>query len=205
MSAQMTQPPPSHAVPYYRTSGPVAEEIRESFHQLRASWWCFVTLGAALVLLGMLAMSYSVATTIATALVFGFFLVAAGAFYIVGAFFTHRWGGFFLSLLAGILNLAVGVVVLDRPGEAVMIYTLLMAVFFFIEGLFWIFGSLTGRFQHWGWAMFFGIATLALGVMIWRQWPLSGLYVVGLFLGINLIISGISYIGLGFCARKLPD
>jgi uncharacterized membrane protein HdeD (DUF308 family) len=178
--------------------------IRESAAELRASWCWFVTLGSALMFLGLMAMSYSVIATLATAMVFGFFLVAAGVCYIVGAFFTRAWGGFFLSLLAGVLHLAVGVIVLDRPGEAVLIYTLLLAVFFFVEGLFRIVGALAGQFAHWGWMLFNGIVTLALGVMIWRQWPISGLYVVGLFLGINLIVSGANYISLGLTVRKLP-
>jgi uncharacterized membrane protein HdeD (DUF308 family) len=61
-----------------------------------------------------------------------------------------------------------------------------------------------GIVQHWGRMLFNGVVTLALGVMIWRQWPLSGLYLVGLFLGINLVISGASYISLGLRARRLP-
>jgi uncharacterized membrane protein HdeD (DUF308 family) len=48
-----------------------------------------------------------------------------------------------------------------------------------------------------------GVVTLALGVLIWRQWPLSGLYVVGLFLGIYLVVSGASYISLGLSVRRL--
>jgi uncharacterized membrane protein HdeD (DUF308 family) len=182
----------------------LAGVVRESLVELRASWGWFVTLGAALTLLGLFAMSYSVLATIATALVFGCFLLTAGVFYIVGAFFTRGWGGFFLSLLAGVLHLAVGVIVLDRPGEALLVYTLLLAAFFFVEGLFRIIGALAGRFRHWGWMLFNGIVTVALGVMIWRQWPLSGLYVVGLFLGINLVISGVTYISLGLNVRRLP-
>jgi uncharacterized membrane protein HdeD (DUF308 family) len=186
------------------TPFPVGGMIRESLAELRASWGWFVVLGVALLLLGLGALSYSVLFSVATALAFGFFMLAAGVFYIVGAFFTRCWGGFFLSLLAGILHLALGVIILDRPGEALLIYTLLLAVFFFVEGLFLIVGALAGRFRHWGWMLFNGIVTLILGVMIWRQWPLSGLYVVGLFLGINLIISGASYISLGLSVRKAP-
>lgn len=204
MSTQLSQDPPSDAAPALGTPFPVAGMIRESLRELRASWFWFVVLGAALTLLGLMAMSYSVLASVVTALVFGYFLLAAGIFYLVGAFFTRGWGGFFLSLLAGVLNLAVGVIVLDRPEEALLIYTLLLAAFFFVEGLFRIIGALVGRFQHWGWMLFNGIVTLALGVMIWRQWPLSGLYVVGLFLGINLVISGAGYISLGLSARRLP-
>ncbi len=204
MSSQLSQVPPSATAPGLGMPFPLVGVVRESLGELRANWYWFVILGAALMLLGLFALSYSVLASLATAIVFGYVLLVAGVFYIVGAFFTRGWGGFFLSLLAGVLNLAVGVIVLDRPGEALLIYTLLLAAFFFVEGLFRIVGSLAGRFRHWGWMLFNGVVTLALGVMIWRQWPLSGLYVVGLFLGINLVISGASYISLGLNARRLP-
>jgi uncharacterized membrane protein HdeD (DUF308 family) len=178
--------------------------VAENIAELRASWGWFVALGVALILLGLAAMNYAVLATVGTSLVFGYFLLAAGICYVIGAFFTRGWGGFFLSLLAGLLHIAVGVIVVDRPEEAVLLYTLLLAVFFFVEGLFRIVGALVGRFQHWGWVLFNGVVTLALGVMIWRQWPLSGLYVVGLFLGINLLLSGVGYVSLGLAARKLP-
>jgi uncharacterized membrane protein HdeD (DUF308 family) len=131
-------------------------------------------------------------------------MLVAGVFYIVGAFFTRGWGGFFLSLLAGILHLAVGLIVVDRPVEAVLVYTLVMAVFFFVDGLFHIVSALAGQFRHWGWVLVNGVITLLLGVMIWKQWPLSGLIVVGLFLGINLVVSGVTVISLGLNARRLP-
>jgi uncharacterized membrane protein HdeD (DUF308 family) len=204
MSTQLSPAPRSNVFSGFWNLSPVAGVIRENAAELRACWCRFLILGSALVFLGLLAMSYSVIATLTTAVVFGFFLLAAGICYFVGAFFTRAWGGFFLGILAGVLSFAVGVIVLDRPFDTVLIYTLLMSVFFFVEGLFRIIGALAGQFQHWGWMLFNGFVTLALGVMIWRQWPFSGLYVVGLFLGINLAISGIGYISLGLSARKLP-
>jgi uncharacterized membrane protein HdeD (DUF308 family) len=183
---------------------PAGPFVRENVRALRANWFWFALLGAALLILGLAALSYSVLATVATALVFGYFLLAAGVFYLVGAFFTRGWGGFFLSLLAGVLHLAAGFIVLNHPLEALVVYTLLMAVFFFVEGLFRIVAALAGRFHHWGWVLLNGVITLLLGVLIWRQWPWSGLYVVGLFVGINLIISGANYIALGLTARRLP-
>ena len=178
--------------------------IRENLHELRASWGWFVALGVILMIVGIVAMSCSASASLATALVFGSIMLVAGACYLVGAFFTRSWGGFFLSLLAGILHSAVGLIIIARPGEALLIYTLLLAAFFFVEGLVRIIGALFGRFHSWGWALFSGIVTLALGVMIWRQWPLSGIYVVGLFVGINLAVSGALYVLMGLRIRRLP-
>jgi uncharacterized membrane protein HdeD (DUF308 family) len=204
MATQLGQVAPFDYAPGVGRPFPVLGVVRESLEALRACWYWFVILGAALVLLGAAAMTYAGAATLTTALVLGYFLLAAGVVYVVGAFFTRGWGGFFLSLLAGLLHFVVGLVIVDRPVEAVVVYTLVMAVFFFVEGLFRIIGALAGRFQHWGWMLFNGFVTLALGVMIWRQWPFSGLYVVGLFLGVNLVMSGVSYISLGLTARRLP-
>jgi uncharacterized membrane protein HdeD (DUF308 family) len=180
--------------------------IQENLKALRDSWFWFVLLGIGLIVLGLAILTYTgmVWATVVTTVFFGCFMAVAGIFYIVGAFFTRGWGGFFLNLLAGVLYLAAGIILIDRPVEAAIVYTLLLAVFFFVEGLFRILAALAGRFHHWGWMLVNGIVTLLLGILIWRQWPLDGLYVVGLFLGINLLISGASYVSLGLAARKLP-
>jgi uncharacterized membrane protein HdeD (DUF308 family) len=191
-------------VPAFGGPFPMARVIHENLKDLHDNWFWFLILGIALIVLGAAAMAYAEAVTITTAIVFGYLMLAAGVIYIVGAFFTRGWGGFFLSLLAGVLHLAVGLIIIDRPVEALLVYTLVMAVFFFVEGLFRIVAALAGHFHHWGLVMLNGAITLLLGVLIWRQWPLSGLYVVGLFLGINLVVSGASYVSLGLRARKLP-
>jgi uncharacterized membrane protein HdeD (DUF308 family) len=183
---------------------PMARVIQEDLKGIRDSWFCFVLLGAALIVLGMAAMSYVYLATEVAALVFGGFLAVGGVCYIVGAFFTRGWGGFFLSLLGGVLYLAAGVIIIDRPLEAAILYTLLMAVFFFAEGLFRIVAAIAGRFRDWGWVLFSGVITLLLGIMIWKQWPYSGLWVVGMFLGIDMIINGVAYIALGLNARRIP-
>jgi uncharacterized membrane protein HdeD (DUF308 family) len=178
--------------------------IQEDLKGLRDSWYWFLILGVILMVVGIAALSYSFAVGVATALVFGFFLVVGGIFHIAGSFFTRGWGGFFLSLLAGILELALGVVFIEHPIDALIVYTLLLAVVFFIEGLFWIIAALAGGFHNWGWTLLSGIVTLLLGVLIWRQWPISGLWVVGTFIGVNMICNGATYAALGLRARRLP-
>jgi uncharacterized membrane protein HdeD (DUF308 family) len=183
---------------------PMARVIQEDLKGLHDSWFCFVLLGISLIVLGMAALSYAVISSVITVLFFGCFLAVSGVFYIVGAFFSRGWGGFFLSLLGGVLSLAAGVIIIDRPVEAEIIYTLLMAVFFFAEGLFRIVAAIAGRFRDWGWVLLSGVVTLLLGILIWRQWPFSGLWVIGMFLGINMIFNGVSYVMIGMNARKLP-
>lgn len=191
-------------VPSSRPLFSVARMIQEDVKDLRDSWFWFLILGVILIVVGIGAVSYSFAAGVATALFFGFFLIAGSVFHIAGAFFTRGWGGFFVSLLAGVLELALGAIFVEHPIDALIVYTLLLAVVFFIEGLFWIIAALAGGFHNWGWTLLSGVITLLLGVMIWRQWPFSGLWVVGTFIGVNMICNGASYVALGLKVRQLP-
>jgi uncharacterized membrane protein HdeD (DUF308 family) len=180
--------------------------MHENLKAVHDSWGWFLVLGICLVILGGAILTYTgtVYATLATALVFACFMLVGGVVYIVGAFFTRCWGGFFLSLLAGVLHLAVGAIILEHPVDALVVFTLLMAAFFFVEGLFRIVAALAGRFHYWGWMLLNGVVTLVLGIMIWRRLPYDALWVVGLFLGIDMLISGVNYIALGLSARRLP-
>lgn len=182
----------------------LAPIIQENLKQLKDAWIWFVILGGALMVLGVLALGYSAFFTIATVEILGFFLIVGAVMYIGGSFFTGSWGGFFLTLMMGVLQLVVGVMCVRHPAEAAIVYTLMMAVFFMVGGLFRIVSAATGRFRSWGWVFANGVVTLLLGIMIWQQYPLSGLWVIGTFLGIDLIINGMSYFQIGLQVRRLP-
>jgi uncharacterized membrane protein HdeD (DUF308 family) len=182
----------------------LAPVIQEDLKKLKGAWLWFLILGACLVALGLAAIAYSTLFTIASVEVFGFILVFGGALYIGGSFFTGSWGGFFLTLMMGVLQLVCGLICIRHPAEAAIVYTLLMAVFFMVGGLFRIVGALAGRFHSQGWVLVNGIITLLLGIMIWQQMPFSGLWVIGTFLGIDLVFNGWTYILVGLNVRKLP-
>jgi uncharacterized membrane protein HdeD (DUF308 family) len=206
MASQESRDAVSEPAPPFGAPFPMAGIIQENLKALRDSWFWFLLLGVGLMVLGAAVLSYTgmVWATLATAFVFGCFMVVGGIFYIVGAFFTRGWGGFFLSLMAGVLHLAVGAIILEHPVDAVILFTLLMAAFFFVEDMFRIIAALAGQFRHWGWMLVNGIITMLLGVLIWQRWPFDALYVVGLFLGIDLVVSGANYIALGLKAGRLP-
>ena len=71
-------------------------------------------------------------------------------------------------------------------------------------GIFKIVAALSYWFGAWGWSLASGIIDLVLGAMIWQEWPASALWVIGVFLGINLIFRGINWIGLGLTLRAIP-
>jgi uncharacterized membrane protein HdeD (DUF308 family) len=170
---------------------------------MRRNWGWLLVYGIALILLGGFALSSSLIATLATMIVFGWLLVAGGVLEIIAAFGCRAWGGFFLMLLAGVLALVAGFFALNHPADAAVGYTLLLAVAFCIGGLTRMLMSFATRFHGWIWVFLNGAITLALGIMIWRQWPVSGLWVVGLFVGIDFIFRGWSYVMTALMIRNV--
>ena len=169
---------------------------------VRKNWGWFFVLGLLLMALGGLVINSAVAATMFSTLFFGFLLAGAGIVQVVQAFMARQWSGLFLSLLLGVLYLVTGAICVMRPAEAAINITLLIAGFCFATGLMKILASLIVRFEHWGWIFFNGLVTFILGLMIYNQWPYSGLWVIGLFVGIDMVLAGWSWLLLSLCARK---
>jgi uncharacterized membrane protein HdeD (DUF308 family) len=167
------------------------------------SIWALV-LGCALILAGVLAISYPAITTLYTVTFFGVLLLIAGVLQMLSAFWARRWGGFFLYLLIGLLYLFIGVVLVEQPLISAVEYTLLLAVFFVAAGLVRVVAALSLRFSGWGWSVLNGAITLLLGVLIWRKWPGDGLLVIGTLVGIEFLFSGWSLVMLGLAMRSIP-
>jgi uncharacterized membrane protein HdeD (DUF308 family) len=172
---------------------------------LRGEWIWFVLLGVALIVLGSVALGYVVMASLAVALVLGILILVGGAAETLGAFWCRRWSGFLLHLLSGVLSIVVGLLFLKSPAGALAALTLLMAGFFLVGGIFKVAASASYRFAAWGWPLFSGLIDVALGVMILAEWPESALWVLGMFLGINLIFRGVNWIGLGMALRSLAS
>jgi uncharacterized membrane protein HdeD (DUF308 family) len=179
-------------------------ELRHDLAALGSNWLWFVLVGVALIVLGFVALGSVAITTLATALVIGALLVIGGVVEIVGAFWSRGWSGFFLHLLSGVLSFVVGLLFLRAPFDAVLTLTLLLACLLMVGGTFKIVSALSHQFAGWGWLLVSGVIDLILGVLIWMEWPASGLWVIGLFVGINLVFRGFNWIGLGLALRALP-
>ena len=126
-----------------------------------------------------------------------------GIAQLVGAFWTRDWSGFFLSLLIGVLYVVLGLFFLRDPGNAVLAMTLLLACVLTVGGLFRIVASLMFRIPHWGWTLAGGVINLLLGIYIYSQWPLDSIVVIGLFVGIDLIFTGWTWVMLALAVRNL--
>jgi uncharacterized membrane protein HdeD (DUF308 family) len=162
----------------------------------------FLALGILLIVAGALAIIYDVAATILSVLFFGWLLIITGGVEAVQSFWQPKWGGFFLNLFVGILGVVVGFHLVSSPAAGALVLTLVMAVYFMVIGLVRIISALTMRFPNWGWTLLSGVITFILGILIRSQWPATGLFIIGLFIGIDMIFSGWSYVMLSLAARK---
>jgi uncharacterized membrane protein HdeD (DUF308 family) len=170
---------------------------------VRAGRMFLIVMGIALIVLGAASMGSSLIATLATVLVFGLILLAGAVFQVVTAFWAHRWRGFFLHMIAGVLYLIAGVFMIENPLEAALGLTILVAVCLLVGGIIRIVMSVFERFEGWGWVFVNGLVSMLLGAAIWRQWPLSGLWVIGLFVGIEMFLSGLSWLMLGLALRPV--
>ena len=168
---------------------------------MRAGRMFLIIMGVALIVLGMIAMGSSFIATLATVLVFGLVLLLGAVFQVVTAFWAHRWRGFFLHMIAGVLYLVAGLFMIQNPVGAALGLTILVAVCLLVGGIIRIVMSVFERFEGWGWVFVNGLVSVLLGAAIWRQWPLSGFWVIGLFVGIEMFLSGLSWLMLGLALR----
>ena len=171
--------------------------------ELRRSWGWFLGLGIGLIILGVIAIGSAFFMTIASVWLFGWILIIGGVMEVVHAFWHQRWAGFFLDLLTGVLYVVAGGMMVNNPQESALLLTLLIAMFLVFEGVLRIVAALAVRYPHWGSVLVNGVISLVLCMLIWRRWPVSGLWVIGLFVGIEKLFSGMSWVTLGLSVRAL--
>jgi len=185
---------------------PDDNETRKELHLLNEYWPWFLTMGIAMVALGSFAIGWAclVTLTVAATWLFGFVLLASGVAVIINSFWSGKWSGMLLHLLMGILYVVVGVIIIDQPLESALNLTLLIALFLMVSGIFRMVFAIIERFSGWGWVLLNGGVSLMLGLIIYKEWPASGLMVIGLFIGIDLIFNGWAWIMLSLAARNAP-
>ena len=172
-------------------------------NDFRHAWGWLLALGIGMILLGAVALGSLPFVTAAFVYYLGFVLILAGVFSCIQAFQVRRSSHFLLAVLVGILDIVVGVLMLDHVGEAAAVMTLLLATLFLVGGLFRIVAAAALRFPNWVWTLLSGGVSVLLGASIWRQWPYDSFWVIGLFVGIELLFRGWSLVMLALAVRRV--
>jgi uncharacterized membrane protein HdeD (DUF308 family) len=181
---------------------PLAAGIEE----VRSSWGWFLALGIVFTFLGAVCVIGNVTATFATVLFFGWMLLFSGVLGLVHAFRTHTWQGFLLSLLGALFRGFTGYLLIRYPLAGAASLTLILASFFIVSGTFRAIGSGILKVPRWGWSVFSGLVSLALGIMLLAQMPVSSVWFIGFAVGVDLICDGAALIGFGTAIHQvLPE
>jgi uncharacterized membrane protein HdeD (DUF308 family) len=181
------------------TLGPGAATLDD----VKKHWGWLLALGILFVLLGTVGLGMSVALTAVSVIVFGVLLLIGGGAQLVEAFRHKSWKSTLWHILIALVYLAAGAMTIRNPFGASVALKLILAVALLAAGLFRIFIAFQLRpAAGWWWPLVAGIGSLVLGAMIYAQWPVSGLWVIGLFVAIEMIMNGWSYVVIALAARR---
>ncbi|HXB78833.1 MAG TPA: HdeD family acid-resistance protein [Bradyrhizobium sp.] len=171
---------------------------------LRAKWGWIVALGVVYVFAGFVALGSVVMATVASVLIVGVMMIVAGAAEIINAFQIKSWGKFLIWALLGVLYIVAGFVTFENPLFAAVLLTLLLGASLVASGVVRLFLAFNMRREMpWIWVAFSAVITLLLGVLILARWPINSVYILGLFLGIDLVMAGAGWIGLGLGLHRV--
>ncbi len=173
------------------------------FGDLKRNWGWLLALGVVCIILGTIGFYMTFALTLASVQVFGILILAGGVLQLLDAFTCKGWKGVLWHVLIAFLYLGAGAVMLYDPLLASKVLTLVIAALLIAAGVArFIIGLQLRPVDGWYWPVLSGLISSLLGGMIIAQWPLSGLWVIGLFVAIELIVNGWSYVFVALAARK---
>lgn len=184
------------------SSGP--SSLADGLKALRDKWGWIVALGVVFALAGVVALGSVVAATASAVMIVGIMMIMGGAAELIAAFGVKDWKRAVFWGLLGVLYIAAGIIAILNPFAAASILTLMLGAALVVGGVLRIFLAFEMRSagKPWGWVVLSGLISLLLGFMIIAQWPASSFFVLGIFLGIDLIFIGSGWISMGLALRR---
>ena len=162
--------------------------------------------GLLLVVLGLLTIFLPRYAGMTIGVLVGIFLVLSGFVRVVFAWAAVSWGSALLRFAFGVLAVAAGGVMIARPETALRVVLIVAIVYFVVDGVSAILFAVRLPPGAGGAPMILsGIVSLALGVMIWRGWPISGEQMLGIYIGVKLLVDGIVMMVIGQGARAIDE
>ncbi|RUU44354.1 HdeD family acid-resistance protein [Mesorhizobium sp. M6A.T.Ce.TU.002.03.1.1] len=177
--------------------------LKDAIGQTQAKWGWFVGLGVLLLILGGIAFGNLFIATVASVYVVGWLMLMAGVIEIMHALGVKTWSRFFYWLLSGLLYAVAGFFAFYNPLLASAVLTFLLAVALLASGVLraWV-GYKHRPAKGWGWLVAAGIISALAGLVIAMGWPVNSVWVLGLFLAIDLIFQGWAFIAVGLALKK---
>jgi uncharacterized membrane protein HdeD (DUF308 family) len=172
---------------------------------VRAHWRAFLIEGIILVVFGLAAIILPPLASLAVTILLGWMFVMTGIAGLALTFWARGMPGFWWSLLSAALAIGAGLILLLQPVQGALTLAIVVGVYFLAEGVATVMYALEHRrelSERWSWLMIAGVADIVISGIIITGLPGSGLWVVGLLVGINLLFGGASMIGMALAARN---
>lgn len=171
--------------------------------EIRAKWGWFVALGVLMIVAGAIALGNLALGTVVSVLYIGALMAVSGIAQIVHAFQVKGWGAFGFWLLDGLLYLAAGIIAFVNPLLAASVLTLMLGAALVVGGIFRLVAAFKMRpADNWGWLALSAVLTILLGLIVVLGWPVSGIWVLGMLLGIDLVFNGLAVLMLGLRLKR---
>ena len=181
-------------------------EQNEILGSMHIKWPWLLAVGIAFVMLGMVGLGASFALTMASVMIFGIMLLIGGGYQFADAFRYVGWKSRLSHILIAVLYVIAGVIIINDPMGASSIFTMMIAGALIAIGILRIFMAIQMKqVKGWIWLLIGGIAAIVLGAMIVAEWPASGLWVIGMFIAIEMLFAGWGMIMMALAGKGLEN
>jgi uncharacterized membrane protein HdeD (DUF308 family) len=181
----------------------IQRRVAASLHE---HWVLFLVEGIVLVVLGLIAIVLPPIATLAVEILLGWLFLISGIMGLITTFWMRQAPGFWWALLSAVLGIAAGIVLLAWPLSGVLSLTLVLIVFFTIEGVASIMYALEHKRElsgRWGFMLASGIVDLILAAVIFAGLPGTAAWAIGVLVGINMVFGGSALIAMAMHARDI--
>ena len=181
-----------------------AEVFRQALRDAvrRHALWYLVQ-GIVVLAAGVLAVLYPAISSFATVSLLGWLLIVSGLAQGIGLLGARQVPHFWLQLISVALGVLIGLLFLRDPTQSLLTLTLLLIVFFMIEGISKVIFALTIRpLPNWFWILASGLLGIVLSVLLWSMLPVTAIWLVGLLMGLHLIGIGAATAYLAWQLRR---
>ncbi len=184
-------------------SAEVRADLKAELEEVKQYWGWVLGLGICLMGLGVVACIAAELTTLTSVVFLGWMLLIAGVVQIAHAFSFRIGKGFIATMLSGVLYAVAGFLLASRPGLGAVSITMMLSAFFLAAGVGRAVYAAVERYRGWGWSLFSGVLTTIMGLFVWGALPEAALWVLGTFVGVEMIFSGWAIAMLAGAARGL--
>ncbi len=188
------------------TSPSINQEDFESAMRssLKAHWRLFTVQGVLLVILGMIAVALPQFAAVFASAFIGWLLFFSGIFRAASLVRSTRAPGYWSSLLLAVLTAILGFILAWYPLEGAVTLTMLLTAYFIAHGIgTWILAfSIKGETGRWVLLLISGLVDFLLAGLVIAEWPSTALWVLGLYVGVNMLLTGFAFIFAALGARS---